>query len=275
MKKPFIKMHGLGNDFVILDSRKNEYNLNTKYIELISNRRLGIGCDQVIELENSEKADIYMKIYNTDGSEARACGNAARCIAGILFSSSPKKEVSIQTISGIIKAKSEKNGLIKVDMGEPKFFWKDIPLKKEQNKINFDKYGLKNGTAVNVGNPHIVFFVNDLKTININEIGPKIENNSLFPEKINVEFCQIKNKNKIITQVWERGTGRTLACGSGACAALVAAFKNKLTDSNAEIILEGGSLNINWNIDTDKHIIMTGPITVSFLGDLSTLGINK
>jgi diaminopimelate epimerase len=275
MKKPFIKMHGLGNDFVVLDSTKNQYNINKASIQLISNRRFGVGCDQVIEMRHSNKEDIYIKIYNADGTEAEACGNAARCIAGLLFASSPKKEVSIETVAGVLKAESEENGLIKVDMGKPKFFWKDIPLSMNINKINFEELTLKNGLAINIGNPHIVFFVKDLDAVNINKIGPLIENNSLFPEKVNVEICQLKNRKKIKVLVWERGAGNTLACGSGACAALVAAYKNSLSEPQAEIVLDGGSLNITWNIGSDEHVIMSGPIAVSFLGDLSTLGIEK
>lgn len=275
MKKPFIKMHGLGNDFVVLDSTKNQYNINKASIQLISNRRFGVGCDQVIEMRHSDKEDIYMKIYNADGTEAEACGNAARCIAGLLFASSPKKAVSIETIAGVLKAESEENGLIKVDMGKPKFFWKDIPLSMNISEINFEELALKNGLAINIGNPHIVFFVKDLDAIDINRIGPLIENNSLFPEKVNVEICQLENRKKIKVLVWERGAGNTLASGSGACAALVAAYKNSLSEPQAEIVLDGGSLNITWNIGSDEHVIMSGPIAVSFLGDLSTLGIEK
>lgn len=275
MKKPFIKMHGLGNDFVVLDSTKNQYNINKASIQLISNRRFGVGCDQVIEMRHSDKEDIYIKIYNADGTEAEACGNAARCIAGLLFASSPKKAVSIETIAGVLKAESEENGLIKVDMGKPKFFWKDIPLSMNISEINFEELALKNGLAINIGNPHIVFFVKDLDAVDINRIGPLIENNSLFPEKVNVEICQLENRKKIKVLVWERGAGNTLACGSGACAALVAAYKNSLSEPQAEIVLDGGSLNITWNIGSDEHVIMSGPIAVSFLGDLSTLGIEK
>lgn len=275
MKKPFIKMHGLGNDFVVLDSTKNQYNINKASIQLIANRKFGVGCDQVIEMKHSDKEDIYMKIYNADGTEAEACGNAARCIAGLLFASSPKKAVSIETIAGVLKAESEENGLIKVDMGKPKFFWKDIPLSMNISEINFEELALKNGLAINIGNPHIVFFVKDLDAIDINRIGPLIENNSLFPEKVNVEICQLENRKKIKVLVWERGAGNTLACGSGACAALVAAYKNSLSEPQAEIVLDGGSLNITWNIGSDEHVIMSGPIAVSFLGDLSTLGIEK
>ena len=275
MKKPFIKMHGLGNDFVVLDSTKNQYNINKASIQLISNRRFGVGCDQVIEMKHSDKEDIYMKIYNADGTEAEACGNAARCIAGLLFASSPKKEVSIETVAGVLKAESEENGLIKVDMGKPKFFWKDIPLSMNISEINFEELALKNGLAINIGNPHIVFFVKDLDAVDINRIGPLIENNLLFPEKVNVEICQLESRKKIKVLVWERGAGNTLACGSGACAALVAAYKNSLSEPQAEIVLDGGSLNITWNIGSDEHVIMSGPIAVSFLGDLSTLGIEK
>ncbi|MFP6778827.1 MAG: diaminopimelate epimerase, partial [Alphaproteobacteria bacterium] len=217
----------------------------------------------------------FMKIYNSDGSEAEACGNASRCVAGILFASSPKKKLSIETISGIINAESEVDGNIKVDMGKPRFLWNEIPLNENVKEINFDQFSLKNGLTVNMGNPHIVFFVEDLNNININEIGPYIETYKLFPQRINIEICQIINKNKIKALIWERGAGKTLACGSGACAVLVAAYKNGLSNEKAEILLDGGSLNISWNINTNKHVIMSGPVSVSFLGDFSTLGIEK
>ena len=275
MKKPFIKMHGLGNDFVIIDSRNNNYIINEKNIRLISNRRLGVGCDQVIEIKDSKSADIFMKIYNSDGSEAEACGNATRCVAGILFASSPKKKILIETVSGILKAESEANGNIKVDMGKPKLGWQDIPLSKNIDEINFEQFSLKNGFAVNLGNPHVVFFVEDLKNFTIDKIGPFIETNELFPQKVNVEICQIISDQKIRVMVWERGAGKTLACGSGACAVLVAAYKKGLSKEIAEIQLDGGSLNISWNIKTDNHLIMSGPVSVSFLGDFSTLGIEK
>jgi|SRR6056300_134290 len=275
MKKPFIKMHGLGNDFVIIDSRNNNYIINEKNIRLISNRRLGVGCDQVIEIKDSKSADIFMKIYNSDGSEAEACGNATRCVAGILFASSPKKNILIETVSGILKAESEANGNIKVDMGKPKLGWQDIPLSKNIDEINFEQFSLKNGFAVNLGNPHVVFFVEDLKNFTIDKIGPFIETNELFPQKVNVEICQIISDQKIRVMVWERGAGKTLACGSGACAVLVAAYKKGLSKEIAEIQLDGGSLNISWNVKTDNHLIMSGPVSVSFLGDFSTLGIEK
>ena len=268
-------MHGLGNDFVIIDSRNNNYIINEKNIRLISNRRLGVGCDQVIEIKDSKSADIFMKIYNSDGSEAEACGNATRCVAGILFASSPKKNILIETVSGILKAESEANGNIKVDMGKPKLGWKDIPLSKNIDEINFEQFSLKNGFAVNLGNPHVVFFVEDLKNFTIDKIGPFIETNELFPQKVNVEICQIISDQKIRVMVWERGVGKTLACGSGACAVLVAAYKKGLSKEIAEIQLDGGSLNISWNVKTDNHLIMSGPVSVSFLGDFSTLGIEK
>ena len=275
MKKPFIKMHGLGNDFVVIDSTKNQYTINKSSIQLISDRRFGVGCDQVIEMKPSAKEDIYMKIYNSDGTEAEACGNAARCVAGLLFASNQKKEVSIETVAGVLKAESEEDGLIKVDMGKPSFFWKDIPLSSDISHISFEELSLINGLAVNMGNPHIVFFVKDINEVDINKVGPLVENSSYFPEKVNVEVCQIINKSKIKVAVWERGAGKTLACGTGACAALVAAYKNNLTDPTAEIVLNGGSLNITWNVNSDEHVIMSGPIAVSFLGDFSTLGIEK
>jgi len=275
MKKPFIKMHGLGNDFVVIDSTKNQYTINKSSIQIISDRRFGVGCDQVIEMKPSAKEDIYMKIYNSDGTEAEACGNAARCVAGLLFASNQKKEVSIETVAGVLKAESEEDGLIKVDMGKPSFFWKDIPLSSDISHISFEELSLINGLAVNMGNPHIVFFVKDINEVDINKVGPLVENSSYFPEKVNVEVCQIINKSKIKVTVWERGAGKTLACGTGACAALVAACKNNLADPTAEIVLNGGSLNITWNVNSDEHVIMSGPIAVSFLGDFSTLGIEK
>ena len=275
MVKPFIKMHGLGNDFVIIDSRNNQFLLNEEKIKLIANRRYGIGCDQIIEMDHSSRADIFMRIFNSDGSETNSCGNAARCVASLLFASSPKKTVFIETNSGILKGASLENGNVKIDMGKPKFNWKDIPLKHNKTKIDFPEFSLKSGITVNMGNPHIVFFIEDLDKVDMNKIGPKIEHNSLFPERINVEICQILDKNKIRSKIWERGVGLTLACGSGACAVLVAACKEKLTGNKAKVLLDGGSLEICWNYSSDKHVIMSGPTSVSFIGDFSSLGNMK
>ena len=170
---------------------------NEEKIKLIANRRYGIGCDQIIEMDHSSRADIFMRIFNSDGSETNSCGNAARCVASLLFASSPKKTVFIETNSRILKGASLENGNVKIDMGKPKFNWKDIPLKHNKTKIDFPEFSLKSGITVNMGNPHIVFFIEDLDKVDMNKIGPKIEHNSLFPERINVEICQILDKNKI------------------------------------------------------------------------------
>lgn len=264
----FIKMNGTGNDFIIIDCRKNEAQFGAAQIAKMADRK-NIGCDQLILLKNSTKADIFMDIYNADGSRAGACGNATRCVAAIIMDEKKSDNVLVETISGILPSKKEGN-LISVNMGKPKFGWSEIPLQKETNTDSFkiDDPLLSNFrfSAANIGNPHVVAFIeNELDDELFFKIGPKIENHPLFPQKTNVEFVKIISPNHLKVRVWERGSGETLACGTGACAVGVLAIKKGLVNGNkVKISFRGGDLLINWL--EDESIIMSGSYQKIFSG---------
>lgn len=266
MKKkiPFIKMDGLGNDFVIIDARTKNIPLTSKQIQKISNRKTGIGFDQLIILKKSKICDVKMDIFNADGSTAGACGNGTRCVSSLIFEENKKKKIVLEAPFGkILTAWCGKQ--ITVDMGLPKTAWKDVPLSKEENTLNLTILKeLPPAVCVSMGNPHAVFFVKDIKKIDIAKLGPQVENNKLFPQKTNVEFAQILTKNKIRMRVWERGTGITQACGTGACATLVAAVIKKLTQQKVQIIMDGGTLTIS-QLPTGQ-ILMQGPVNKAFEG---------
>lgn len=267
-KIEFTKMHGLGNDFVIIDKRSKNIDITEDIVKKLSDRRTGAGCDQVITISNSKNnVDADIKIYNPGGDSAEACGNGTRCIARILFDENKDKELlRIHSDAGILEAKKEGNN-ISVNMGYITMDWKKIPLSKDMDTMNIPISidGYSKGVAVNIGNPHIIFFGKSIEKTNLNEIGPKIEKHKYFPNKTNVELVEVINKNTLKMRVWERGVGTTLACGSGACASVYAAWKKKLTNKKAEVILEKGSLLIN--IDNEKAI-MTGPAEISYHGNL-------
>lgn len=265
MRVPFVKMNGLGNDFIIFDARIQKIELSNSEIERLSNRK-NIGCDQLIVLKQSNQADCLMIIYNSDGSISGACGNATRCVAAILFSEKKSQEVTIQTAAGVLKCHKNKDNLISVDMGVPKFDWKEIPLEYEANSQKVSLYDFE-FSCVNVGNPHAVSFVKKpLSDKEFFEIGPKVENNKIFPQKTNVEFAKIVSDNLIEVRVWERGSGETLACGSGACAVGILAIKHKLVNSNKITIhFKGGDLIIEWN-GPESGVIMTGGFEKVFDG---------
>ena len=252
----FKKMHGLGNDFVIIDARDQDINLTTNQIRHICDRNFGVGCDQLVLLEHSNNADIRAIFYNGDGSESGACGNATRCVADIFMKESGQGTCSIETGGGVLHASQADNNMITVDMGEPR----DV--------IDLDLEG--NPVGVNMGNPHCVFFVDDLTAVNVSEQGPVIENHTIFPNRTNVEFVQKTGNNTLRQITWERGAGETLACGSGACAVAVAAVTRGLTDRKVEIILDGGTLFIEWR-ESDNHVLMTGPVAYVFEGELAPL----
>ena len=263
MTTNFIKMHGLKNDFVIIDGREKKIHLSKNQIKKIANRKIGLGCDQIIILEKpkNKKTFGFIKIFNSDGSETKACGNASRCVAFLLMKELKTKKTIIQTKAGLLNAFLKKNKEVSVDIGKAYFKWNQIPLKRKMNtnKLNFKINNFVNPFAVNVGNPHVVFFIKDLKKINLKKIGPKIEKLSLFPERINVNFAKILNNNKIALRVWERGAGITKACGTGASAATIAAIKNKLINKKTCYVqMEGGELKIEYK--KNGHIVMTGPI---------------
>jgi diaminopimelate epimerase len=266
---PFIKMNGLGNDFVVLDAGRRAIKLKPAAVRAIADRKRGVGCDQVVTLEPSGIADVKMRICNADGSEAETCGNAARCVGQLLMQERGTKRIAIETSAGVIEAEAtpERNR-IRVDMGKPRFDWRDIPLAKPMPTVPLDYVfaSLPRPVAVNVGNPHLVFFVADAEAIPLRDWGPKIENDPLFPERINVNIAQIRASDRIRLRVWERGAGLTLACGSGACATLVAARRLGLSGAKATLVLDGGELFIDWL--ADDRICMTGPVELSFRGEL-------
>ncbi len=268
----YTKMHGLKNDFIIIDGREKKISLNSNKIKKISDRKKGLGCDQVVIIEKPKKKknSAFIKFYNSDGSITKACGNAARCVAFLLMKECKTKKIALETESTLLNASLAKNNHVSVDIGKAYFKWRQIPLKKNINinKINFNVNSYIKPILVNVGNPHIIFFVKNLKKINLKKIGPKIERNSLFPERINVNFAKILNNNKIELKVWERGSGITKACGTGASATTVAAIKNKLINKRiCHIYMEGGKLKIEYK--KNGHIVMTGPIKIIKKGVLN------
>ncbi|MFP4312754.1 MAG: diaminopimelate epimerase [Alphaproteobacteria bacterium] len=269
----FIKMHGLGNDFIILDLRYAGDLPAKDKIAALTNRKTGIGCDQFIAIMRAKtnKADCFMRIFNApDASEVEACGNATRCVADILMKDKGVDEVVIETVAGYLNCTREEDGRITVDMGVPRLDWRDIPLAKECDTLNVQmaENSLPDGVAVNIGNPHIVFFLDEnVEEYPVCEIGPIIETHALFPKKTNVEFCNIIDRSTIRMRVWERDAGETDACGSGACAVAVAAIRRGLAERKCRVILNGGTLDFYWR-EEDDHILMTGPATYVYKGEL-------
>ena len=260
MARRFHKMHGLGNDFVVFDARQEPLEMDGQRARAIADRKTGIGCDQLIVLEPSSSADVRMRIFNADGGEVEACGNAARCVALLAGGG------SIETAGGVISG-STTGGEATVDMGEPRFGWDEIPLAYAMDTAAMPVgwEDLQNPLAVNVGNPHIVFFVPDADAVELERLGPKIENDPLFPTRVNVNVASVSN-GALSLRVWERGAGLTLACGTGACATAVAAISRGLVSSPVEVRLPGGSLTIDWS--RGSSIRMTGLGTHVFSGEI-------
>jgi diaminopimelate epimerase len=268
---PFIKMHGLGNDFVVLDAREAPLNLGEDRVRAISARNTGVGCDQLIVIEPSavDATDAFMRIHNADGGEVDACGNATRCVASILMAENKSSSAVIETGAGLLYAREEDDEMVSVDMGEVRLDWADIPVAHEIDTLHLGiKEGpLKDPVGVNVGNPHAVFFVDDADSIPLLDVGPILEHHSMFPERVNVGVVEIQSRSSIRFRIWERGAGITQACGTGACAALIAASRRGLTERAADVLLDGGILKIEWT--DNNHVHMTGPVAVSFSGTLS------
>jgi diaminopimelate epimerase len=268
MRLPFNKMHGLGNDFVVIDARSRPVLLDDEQKRRIADRRRGIGCDQLIVLERSTRADVFMRIYNPDGSEAGACGNATRCIAGRLMAERGVEQIVVETISGLLETRAADRGDIAVDMGEARTGWRDIPVAQECDTLHLPLAlgPLSDPVGVSVGNPHAVFFVPDISAIDLEKVGPELEHAPLFPQRANIEFVQLLAPDLLRMRVWERGAGITQACGSGACATLVAAARRGLTARKADVVLDGGTLTVEWL--ANKHVLMTGGWTTSYLGEI-------
>ena len=259
------KMDGLGNDFVIIDNRQKITNLTKEQIIKICNRNF-LGCDQLILIEKDKSADAFLKFYNSDGGESGACGNGTRCVADLISKEINNKSIVLKTISGYLKSEILGNKIVTTEIGKAKIEWNEIPLSEKLNTKNLnikisdkDNIEYSGGTAVNVGNPHIVFFVNQVDNFDIRKIGPNIENHKIFPEKCNVTIAQVINSNLIKVKVWERGAGLTKACGTAACATAFAGKLNNLTNNKTDIEFENGKLSIS--IDEKNSIHMTGPVS--------------
>ena len=267
------KMDGLGNDFVIIDQRSQNFNLSKDQIVKICDRNF-IGCDQLIFIQKSEKKDARLEFYNSDGSISGACGNGTRCVADLLSKENNDKEITLWTSSGSLKSKNLENNLVETEIGVPKTSWNEIPLNKDLDTkdlnikiVSKSNIAYVGGTSINVGNPHVIFFVDNIEDYNLEKIGPEIENHKYFPEKCNVTLAKVISRNLIKVKVWERGAGLTKACGTAACATAVAGNINGLTDKKTDIEFELGKLSIS--IDENNSVHMKGPVS-----DIKNIEIN-
>lgn len=270
-RRPFIKMHGLGNHFVIVDARAEPYAPDVATIRRICDPRKGVGADQlvVIEAARASGADAFMRLYNVDGREVGACGNATRCVAWLLMEEQETDRVAVQTLAGVLGCKRSADLTVTCDMGELRSDWQIIPLSRDPDsaRLDFAGAGLTDGVAANIGNPHVVFFVDDPDAVDIEDAAPKIQADSLFPESVNVSVASVTASHAIRLIVYERGAGLTTACGSGACATVWAARRRHLVeDGPVDVTLPGGTVRIE--ITGDNRAIMTGPVAYAFKGEL-------
>ena len=270
----FRKMNGLGNDFVVLDARRHSITITEDKARAIADRKLGIGCDQLIVMENSSTADVRMRIWNAEGGEVPSCGNASRCIADLMFDELKTDAATIETKGGFLVAKKAGEHLVTIDQGKPKFDWKDIPLSEafpdtrhiELQVGPIDAPLLHSPSVVNVGNPHCIFWVNDLNVVDLSKVGPMLEYHPLFPERANISLAKVVARDHVLLKVWERGAGLTRACGTAACATMAAGHRIKIIDAKCRITLPGGDLFMS--VDDEGHILMTGPAALDFEGTL-------
>lgn len=277
---PFVKMHGLGNDFVVLDARKAALELSDAQVRAIADRRTGVGCDQLIVLRPADDggaaggADAFMEIRNADGGEVGACGNATRCVAGLLMGESGRDRATIRTVAGLLSGSAAGDGRVTVDMGAARTEWQDIPLREACDTLHVPLAlgPLRDPVATSMGNPHATFFVADVEEIDLPALGPQLEHHPIFPERANIGVAHVTTSGGLRLRVWERGVGITRACGTGACAAMVAAARRGLIGRRAEVVLDGGMLEVEWR--EDGRVLMTGAFATSFTGvlDSSLLG---
>ena len=260
MRRHFHKMHGLGNDFVIVDAREQPFEVTPALARAIADRRTGVGCDQLIALEPTDSADVRMRIWNSDGGEVESCGNATRCVIQLTGAT------TIDTAGGLLTGESL-GAVVEVAIGEPRFGWEEIPLAYPMDTAALPMAwdGLERPFAVNVGNPHLVFFVPDAREVNLEDLGPRIENDEAFPDRINVNVTTFVH-DRLKLRTFERGAGETLACGTGACASAVAAIATKRAQSPVQVDMTGGSLTIEWS--PGEPIRMRGGATHVFEGEL-------
>ena len=251
---PFMKMHGLGNDFVVIDSRGREAVTTPALARALGDRNRGVGFDQLAEIRDSDVADFALDFWNSDGSRAGACGNATRCVSDYMMQQLGRDAVTLVTVRGGLSARRQADGLVSVNMGHPQLDWADVPLAQAMDTLHLPLSG--DPVAVGMGNPHAVFFVPDATAVDVAGLGPVVEHDPLFPQRTNVEFASLTAPDHIRMRVWERGTGITLACGSGACATAVAAHRRGLTGRRVVMDVDGGRLEIDWRAD---GVWMTGP----------------
>jgi diaminopimelate epimerase len=274
MRRPFLKMNGLGNDFVVVEARSQPFAPSPAEVRAIADREDGIGCDQLIAIEASPRADAFMRIWNADGGEVEHCGNAARCVGWLILEATGRDAARLDSPSGVLEITRAGPKQVTIDMGAPRLGWQDIPLEEAMDtrgiELEVGPLGapvMHTPGCVSMGNPHVVFFVGDAETAPVREVGSMIEHHRLFPRGVNVGFAQIKARDRIRLRVWERGAGLTRACGTGACAALVAAHRRALANREATVEMDGGDLRIAWRA-ADDHVLMTGPVEVEFTGML-------
>lgn len=269
---PFWKMHGLGNDFVVLDARERPIAIHPDQARRIADRHRGVGFDQLLVIEPAQAAgaDVFMRILNADGTESGACGNGTRCVAALVMADTGGDKAVIETVAGLLECRNAPEGGVTVDMGPARLGWQDIPLAHEADTLHLPVSSgmLSDGVGVSMGNPHAVFFVADAERVQIDGVGPVLEHDPLFPERANIGVVQMLARDRLRYRVWERGVGVTQACGSGACAAAVAAVRRGLAERTAWVELDGGTLLIEWR-ESDAHVLMTGPAETSFAGILS------
>jgi diaminopimelate epimerase len=271
----FLKMHGLGNDFVIFDARIFPLPLDPATAKIVADRKRGIGCDQVIVMEPAKNgAAAFMRIFNADGGEVESCGNAARCVAYLLMAERESDHIALETSGGPLVCQTAGKERVTVDMGPPHLDWREIPMAQAVDTEDFSlpvpgfhDAALESVAALSMGNPHCVLFVKDADAAPLAQLGPAIERHPWFPSRTNVEFVERRSDSSLRMRVWERGAGITLACGTGACAAVVAGNLRGLTARKAKVILDGGELGIEWR-ESDDHVLMTGPIRFSFAGEV-------
>jgi diaminopimelate epimerase len=272
---PFRKMNGLGNDFVVLDGRTHAFHMDEAKARAIADRTTGIGCDQLIILEKSDVADVRMLVWNNGGGQVESCGNASRCVADMLFDEKKTTTATIDTLGGFLVARKAGDRLVTVDNGVPRFGWKDIPLSEpffdtrhiELQVGPIDQPLIHSPSVVNVGNPHCIFWVDDLDVVDLAKVGPMLEHHHLFPEGANITLARVDARDHVTIKVWERSAGLTKACGTASCATMAAGFRIKVIDRKVRITLPGGDLFMEQR-EADDHVLMTGPVAYEFDGVL-------
>jgi diaminopimelate epimerase len=271
----YLKMNGAGNDFVIFDGRRAPLSLTGDQVRAISDRKTGIGCDQLVVLEPSTRADAFMRIWNADGGQVQLSGNGARCVAWVLMQDSGRDDARIEIVTGtVLEATRAGETSIAMDMGPPGLDWRQVPVARATDTVRMD-YAVRGPDGetysgpggVSMGNPHAVFFVDDAEKIPAHIVGPKVEHDPFFPERVNAGFAQMIAPDRMRLRVWERGAGLTKACGTGACAAVVAANRAGLAARKVHVTVDGGELTIEWR--EDNHVILTGPVEIERVGEMA------